>query len=257
MTTSERLLILDVDHTLLHSWVAEPIYERLPQDDPHRTPETRQLYKNVLLEKVPGAWQWNDLVVCPRPYLAELENFVLSQSRLKVAFYSTAAPIYLETLLPRVVPKLYDKAVFVWGKDKCVRDKIVKIPYKDMVSVCEQVRMGIEQIWMVDDLPTVVPWFSRLDISRFNITDGIEPAHQDFQLLRLIKRLQLLLDRNKGIHSQRILEMHNDKNWENLKNLWLTINKRQNVTESEYPIPRPLPFDHVPDTREAVRDLIL
>jgi len=256
MTPPDRLVILDVDHTLLHSYVVDTILDRLPPEDTNRTLEARAQYKTTLLEQINGAWQWNDFVVCPRPHLTRLEDFILSQSNLSVAFYSTAAPIYLETVLPRLVPKLYGGAKFVWGKDKCLRNKEVKIPVKDMVPVCEQVNVGIEQIWMVDDLPTVTPWFNRLDISPFNIAHGIEPAHQDYQLLRLIKRMQKLLDRNKGIHSLRVLEIHQQKNWENLRSHWLTLNHRKGLTEKDYPIPQPLPCDHVLDTMDAVRDLL-
>jgi len=257
MTAPERLVILDVDHTLLHSYAVETILDWLPPEDTNRSIDVREKYRTTLLDQVKGAWEWNDFVVCPRPHLSRLENFILSEPKLSVAFYSTAAPVYLETVLPRLVPKLYDKALFVWGKDKCVRDKVVKIPVKDMVPVCELVKMGIEQIWMVDDLPTVTPWFNRLDISPFNISHGLEPAHQDYQLLRLIKRMQKLLDRNKGIHSLRVQEIHQQKNWENLRNHWLTLNQRKGLTESDYPIQKPLPYDHVPDTREAVKDLLL
>lgn len=257
MTEQNRLIILDVDHTLLHAWISEPIYDWLPPDDPHQTPEKRKQYQQRLLEQFPGAYQWNDFVVCPRPYLNKLEEFILTDQRIQFGFYSTGAPIYLEGLLPRVVPKLYDKALFVWGKNKCPRVQEIKMPYKDLNLVSEQFGVSLDHIVMVDDLPTVVPWYNRLDISRFNLMYGMEVPLQDYQLLRLIKRLQIILNHDKSIYSQRMLEMHDDTNWENLKNLWLTINKRKNVTETDYPITRPLPFDHVADTRDGLQELLI
>jgi len=276
MTAPERLIILDVDHTLLHSYAVETILDWLPPEDTKRTIEERAKYKTTLLEQVHGAWECNDFLVCPRPHLARLESFILSQQNLSVAFYSTAAPIYLETVLPRVVPKLYDKAKFVWGKDKCqlykeIKYKIhpmasllsgggryreIKIRIKDIATVCGQVGIALDQIFMVDDLPTVTPWFSWLEISPFNIAQGIGPAHQDYQLLRLIKRLQLLLDQPKGTYALRMHEITQIRNWENFRNYSLLLHKRNGLTEENYPIARPLPYDHVPDTLEAVKDLL-
>lgn len=256
MRDRKWLIILDVDHTLLHAWVTDPVMEWLSPDDPFKTPESRQQYKTTLLEKVHGAWHWNDLVICPRPYISKFESFLLSQPRFEVAFYSTAAPVYLETILPRVVPKLYKQAKFVWGKNKCPRLSEVKMPYKDLNQVAEEFDVDIEHMVMVDDLPTIIPWCNRLDIARFNISQDVEPAQRDVALLRLIKRLEHLLKLDCGIHSQRIQEMHNERDWENLKNLWLTINKRKSVLDSDYPVPRPLPFDYVPDSRDAIQDLL-
>ena len=256
MKQDKLLLVLDVDHTLLHAWVSEPVYDWLPADDPNRTPEKRKQYQQLLLEKFPGSYQWNDFVVCPRPHLNKLEEFLLSNPRIQFGFYSTGAPVYLEGLLPRVVPKLYKRALFIWGKDKCPRVKEVKMPYKDLNLVSEAFGISLEQMVMVDDLPTVVPWYSRLHITRFNLTHGIEGAMRDFQLLQLIKRLQIILDHDKGIQSQRIQDLHDEVNWKNLRELWLTINKRDNVTESDYPIPQPKSFDHVPNTLDTVKDLL-
>lgn len=256
MHIPHRLLILDVDHTLLHSYSAEAILDWLPPEDTNRSVEARIKHKALLLEKVPGAWECNDFVVCPRPHISQLEEYIVTQDDLGVAFFSTAAPIYLEMILPRLVPKLYERAMFVWGKDKCTRLNGLKFPIKDMQSVRNEFGLMYEQIWMVDDSPVVTPWYHWLEISPFNISTRIEPAHQDYQLLRLIMRMQLFLSRDRGIYTLRMNELHELKNWENMRTQWLTLNRRKGVTEADFPIPKPSPCDYVPDSWDAVKHLL-
>lgn len=178
--TGNKLVVLDIDNTLLHTWMPMTLPPFIALDDPHRTEEHRRLFATRLLSEYPGAVIWNDAIICPRPFLQEFIQFLVDEPTIDIGVYSTAAPIYLSESLMRVAPDLLSNAKFVWGKAQCIKKE--KRRMKDLSLVAQQFNYDLKDIIMLDDLPVVMPEQNRLAITPFRVDIDLELAIKDGQL---------------------------------------------------------------------------
>lgn len=181
--TTKKLIVLDIDHTLLHTWMPEALPPFISADDPHRTAEQRQQYASRLLAEYPHVRTWNDAVICPRPHLDWFIQELLNEPTIDVAIYSTAAPIYITECLSRVAPDLLKHAAFVWGKAQCVKRDKTRV--KDLELIAREFGYPIHNIRMVDDLQVVTPEPNRIPIEAFRVDVDLGLALQDTELLRV------------------------------------------------------------------------
>lgn len=172
------LVILDIDHTLLHTWTGF-------SDDQAAVDTTA--FRALLLDSYPGSFSWEGHPVCPRPHLERFSRFLLS-TNLAWGFYSTGETGYVETVLHTLVPELIAKAEFVWGRDHCIPR--MQTLAKDLEVVSETFGYRLDEIVMIDDLPVVEPDHRRLPINSFRISTDIATASNDIELLRMILALQ-------------------------------------------------------------------
>jgi len=191
--SQKKLVVLDIDHTLLHSWVPTSLPPFIALDDPHRTEEQRQQFAERLLTQFPGAKVWNDSIICPRPYLHEFIQELIGHPAIDIAVYSGAAPVYLTESLSRVSPALLNHAKFVWGKAQCIKQDKRRV--KDLSLVEQKYNYSLENILMLDDLPIVLPESNRLAIQPFRVDINLEVAIKDDQLKSVYQDLLSFVER--------------------------------------------------------------
>lgn len=175
-----KLVVLDLDNTLLHTWVPTAQQPFIALDDPHRTEIQRKEFAARLLAEYPAASTWNDSIICPRPHLEEFIHSLVDGLDVRIGIYSTAVPIYLTEALKRIPGDIGNHAAFIWGKDKCV--KVNGKRRKDLNKVSVEFDVDLANILMIDDLPVVLPEMNRLPIKPFRVDFDLELAMQDDQL---------------------------------------------------------------------------
>lgn len=175
------MIVLDVDHTLLHTWFSEPDFDRLPAYDTHRTSEQRRAYREQLLQHFPACGIWENNLVCPRPFLDEFTAFLRASGK-EYGFYSTGELGYLQEILPQVAPELLQGASFVWGRERCTG----RIEYrKDIEALGDEFGYRVDEIVMLDDMQVVEPERCRVPIAPFRVSPSIEVALADNELQRI------------------------------------------------------------------------
>jgi hypothetical protein len=179
-TKNKKLLVLDIDNTLLHTWMPSALPPFIAPDDPHRTEEQRKQFANRLLADYPGVSTWNDAIICPRPHLEEFIHSLIYESKVRFGIYSTAAPIYITEVLKRLPKDINIYSAFIWGKAECI--KVVDKRCKDLRKVSKTYDVDLKNILMIDDLPVVLPEINRLPIKPFRVDIDHEIALQDDQL---------------------------------------------------------------------------
>jgi len=179
-TNKNKLVVLDLDNTLLHTWIPTALPPFITVDDPHRTKEQRMLFADRLLAEYPGASTWNDAIICPRPQLDEFIHLLIYDLKVRFAIYSTAVPIYITEALKRLPKDITVHASFIWGKADCY--KMNGKRYKDLRKVSKAFDVDLKNILMIDDLPVVLPEINRLPIKPFSVDIDLEIALQDDQL---------------------------------------------------------------------------
>lgn len=180
--TQKKLVVLDLDNTLLHTWVPEALPPFIADDDPHRSTEQRQQYAARLLAEFPDVQMWNDAIICPRPHLEEFIHSLIYDAKVMFGIYSTAAPIYITEVLKRLPKDINIYSAFIWGKAGCY--KMDGKRYKDLRKVSKAFDVDLKDILMIDDLPVVLPEINRMPIKPFRVDIDIELARQDDQLKR-------------------------------------------------------------------------
>lgn len=183
MNENRKLLVLDVDNTLLHTVL-------LPDEDTNKI----EMYRDLLLQKMPGSIPLKGedrAIVVPRPHLSDFLEFLSSnKSRLDIGIYSTGSDLYLEKVLSAVFPWAIGNAQFIWGLSRCesMGDKLVK----DLEAVASTKGYSLSNIRMVDDLDIVIPTSQRIPIKPFVVTD-LEIVKEDDELLNVIKQIEFSL----------------------------------------------------------------
>lgn len=188
-----KLVVLDLDNTLLHTWVPTALPPFIAPDDPHRTEEQRKQFGERLLAEYPGVSTWNDSIICPRPHLEKFIHSLVDELNMRIGIYSTAVPIYLTEALKRLPGDIGNHASFIWGKDKCV--KVDGKRCKNLNKVSTEFDVGLEDILMIDDLPVVLPETGRLPIKPFRVDIDLELAIQDDQLKKICQEIRQFVNR--------------------------------------------------------------
>lgn len=187
-TKNKKLLVLDIDNTLLHTWMPSALPPFIAPDDPHRTEEQRKKFAARLLAEYPGISTWNDAIICPRPHLEEFFHSLIYDETIRFGIYSTAAPIYITEVLKRLPKDINIYSAFIWGKADCY--KMDGKRYKDLRKVSKTYDVDLKNILMIDDLPVVLPEINRLAIKPFRVDINLELAMQDDQLKKIYQEIQ-------------------------------------------------------------------
>jgi len=182
-----KIVVLDIDNTLLHTWVPTALPPFIALDDPHRTEEQRTQFAARLLSEYPGVSTWNDAIICPRPHLEEFIHSLVYREKIRFGIYSTAAPIYITEVLKRLSKDINIYSAFIWGKADCY--KMDGKRYKDLRKVSKVFDVDLKNILMIDDLPVVLPEINRMPIKPFRVDIDLELAMQDDQLKKIYQEI--------------------------------------------------------------------
>lgn len=202
-TSKNRLLILDVDNTLLHV----PVYDNLMYALSGRSPSEEEFY-NTLPEGGLSFYDDSPLKVYPRPHLIE---FLSSAEGLgyDLALCTTGTREYIEKVLPACGLSL-DRFISVVTREQLENTgtRLVKdIRYFASLGYKE------DQIVAIDDREDVYRGFQRskvLKISAFDVKH--DSFSEDNELLLTIQRLYNLGDRSlSAIREAQDIEWNREK----------------------------------------------
>ena len=121
----EKLLVLDLDETLIHSSLSKLSYEE--------------------------DFSFDDYFVYKRPLV---ERFLVTiASHYKLAIWSSAGDIYVQTIAERIKPKEIDFE-FVWGRSRCTLKRDMETDtyeYEKKLSKLKKKGFALETTLIVDD----------------------------------------------------------------------------------------------------------
>lgn len=180
MSAQKKLLILDVDNTLLHT----VLFSSLDAN-------TAAEYRRVLLKEFEGACPFKDeerAVIVPRPQLDKFTQFISdAKHKLDIGIYSTGTAQYLSTVLTAVFPYSIGNAKFIWDISYCASSGGALI--KSLDRVADELDYPLDRIRMIDDQNIVRPTNMRIAVAPF-IVDDFDRAKKDIELHRVINDLE-------------------------------------------------------------------
>lgn len=238
-----KLIVLDVDHTLLHTWhyseLAITMMNLDGTDSPYEEGFDDITYSKKLLKCFSNAFEWEENTVCPRPHLPEFSEQLLKLDT-DIAIFSTGTRYYLEAVLPEVIPDLWKNTKFVW--DRLFLSQQGSRKLKNMAKIQSELSYSIENIIMLDDSDIVTPWHNHLTITPFDVSPGkLDSALQDNALLRANRQITALQN-IECMYALRKEENRQKKIWSANRLDWRwkeSMKRAEHVELSEYPVPPP------------------
>lgn len=180
MPANRKLLILDIDNTLLNTVILRDLAEG-----------ELQRIREALLRALPGSACIKDeprIVVVPRPHLVEFTEYLNGvKGILDVGIYSSATASYIRKVLSAVFPWCIGNARFIWDITYCYElDGILK---KDLSKISQSMGYRLENIRMLDDSEVILQRKLRIEISPFE-NAHVSKTKKDRELLRVIDDLE-------------------------------------------------------------------
>ncbi|MCP8900950.1 HAD family hydrolase [Gilvimarinus xylanilyticus] len=181
----KRLLVLDVDNTLLHLPRYDPMLFALAE----LKVSSEDFYRDLPAGGVPLE-KASPVKVYPRPHLQE---FLHSAQQLgyDLALCTTATSDYLDVVLPLCG---IDRGIFC---EVIHRDTLKYNPKRRCKDLGQFIHLGYskEQMVVIDDRPDL--YFQRenvLQIEPFEVNPELGEYHKDAELLQMIEKLRYLGD---------------------------------------------------------------
>lgn len=180
MSKHRKLLVLDIDHTLIHT----VLFDGVNGDE-------LVIYQKLLKKEFPNARRFPDepkAVIVPRPHLAEFTNFLdRNKSNFGIGIYSTGTAKYLSTALTAVFPWAIGNARFIWDVSYCKETNGVLL--KDLAQITSSLSYPLEHIRILDDSDVVVQKGQRIVVEPFLATE-LKKARSDDELLRIMPKIE-------------------------------------------------------------------
>lgn len=149
---SQQYMIIDLDATLVNSWVlSEPSHERLWKKYSGAISRRKDFY---IFKLVDEDGEVNYVWGVKRPYVDEFLEFCFSHFK-GVAFWSAGGKDYVDGVIDKIVPKKY-KPVFIFNRTRCEEKKIPGSKRKDLskpliIAYIHFPGMNSKNTWILDD----------------------------------------------------------------------------------------------------------
>lgn len=247
---TKKLIVLDVDNTLLHTWhhgdLALALAMARGEDPKFEHDFNAEDYKKQLLSSFSNSYEWLDGIVCPRPHLESFLDYLFKQD-IDIGIYSTGVESYLQEVLTKTCPMLLERSLFMWGRTTVNKQRRRNI--KDISLVAEHFGYPIGSILMIDDRDNINPWQNLVAIKPFDVDPPyLEDALVDKALLTMKKRLDILFNVS-DIHEQRNQEHAEMKLWQKGYADWRWKEKidlfKDEISDRKYPVPQPKAIDDI------------
>lgn len=186
-----KLVILDVDNTLMHSYQHLPLRfmkSNIKVDDRNKKEikETQENHPQVI---VTSEYSF----VTARPYLSYFIEQLINNPVIDIAVFSAARMFYLEETINLLEPRLFENALFVWSYESG-NISSGDYPRKQLESVKNIYGYQYQNMYMIDDMPYVQPQYCHIDIPEFYFYSmASSRSMEDKELIRMLIRLEVLL----------------------------------------------------------------